>query len=88
VTVAIIVPLVGNRSPSPGHRGHSLLSGVDGKSLTPWTGGSDDERLKMPGLAATWMMEIAQDRMRFAREPFQYVMRPTLMIRRTCGAVR
>ena len=43
---------------------------------------------EMAELAATWMLEIAQDPARFAREPFQYVIRPTLMIRRTCGAVR
>ncbi|MBF8287949.1 MAG: HTH lacI-type protein, partial [Candidatus Rokubacteria bacterium] len=43
---------------------------------------------EMAGLAATWMLEIAQDPARFAREPFQYVIRPTLIIRRTCGAVR
>ena len=43
---------------------------------------------EMAGLAATWVLEIAQDPARFAREPFQYVIRPTLIIRRTCGAVR
>jgi LacI family transcriptional regulator, galactose operon repressor len=43
---------------------------------------------EMAGLAATWMMEIVQDPARFAREPFQHVIRPTLIIRRTCGAVR
>lgn len=43
---------------------------------------------EMAGLAATWMLEIVQDPARFAREPFQYVIRPTLTIRRTCGAMR
>lgn len=43
---------------------------------------------EMAGLVATWMLEIAQDPARFARAPFQYVIRPTLMIRRTCGALR
>lgn len=43
---------------------------------------------EMASLAATWMLEILQDPTRFAREPVQYVLRPTLMIRRTCGAVR
>jgi LacI family transcriptional regulator len=43
---------------------------------------------EMAGLAATWMIEIVQDPARFAREPFQHVIRPTLMIRGTCGAVR
>jgi DNA-binding LacI/PurR family transcriptional regulator len=43
---------------------------------------------EMAQLAATWMIEIVQDPARFAREPFQHVIRPTLMIRRTCGAVR
>jgi LacI family transcriptional regulator len=43
---------------------------------------------EMAALAATWMIEVVQDPARFAREPFQYVIRPTLMIRRTCGAVR
>ncbi len=43
---------------------------------------------EMAALAARWMLEIAQDPARFAREPLQHVIRPTLMIRRTCGAVR
>jgi LacI family transcriptional regulator len=43
---------------------------------------------EMASTAATWMLEIAQDPARFAREPVRYVLRPTLMIRRTCGAVR
>ncbi len=43
---------------------------------------------EMAELAATWILEIVQDPARFAREPYQYVIRPTLMIRRTCGAVR
>lgn len=43
---------------------------------------------EMAGLAATWMLEIVQEPVHFAREPFQHVIRPTLMIRRTCGAVR
>jgi LacI family transcriptional regulator len=43
---------------------------------------------EMAALAATWMVEIAQDPARFARAPFRHVIRPTLMIRRTCGAVR
>lgn len=43
---------------------------------------------EMASLAATWMIEIAQDPARFAREPFQHVIRPTLTIRGTCGAVR
>lgn len=43
---------------------------------------------EMAALAATWMLEIAQDPARFAREPFQYVIRPNVVIRRTCGSVR
>lgn len=43
---------------------------------------------EMAGLAATWMLEIVQDPARFAREPLHYVIRPTLTIRRTCGAVQ
>ncbi|HET7340217.1 MAG TPA: LacI family DNA-binding transcriptional regulator [Methylomirabilota bacterium] len=43
---------------------------------------------EMAQLAATWMLEIAQDPARFAREPFQYVIRPTLVVRRTCGGLR
>ena len=43
---------------------------------------------EMAGLAATWMLEIAQDPARFAREPVRHVLRPTLTIRRTGGAVR
>jgi len=36
-------------------------------------------------IAATWMLEIIGDPDRFARQPFQQVVRPTLIIRRTCG---
>lgn len=43
---------------------------------------------EMAAAAATWMLEIVQDPTRFFRTPVQYVIRPTLMIRRTCGAVR
>lgn len=43
---------------------------------------------EMASLTATWMLEILQDPARFVREPVQYVLRPTLTIRRTCGAVR
>jgi LacI family transcriptional regulator len=43
---------------------------------------------EMAALAATWMIEIVQDPARFARDPYQHVIRPTLVIRRTCGAVR
>lgn len=43
---------------------------------------------EMAEAAATWMLEIVQDPARFVRGPVQYVIRPTLMIRRTCGAVR
>jgi LacI family transcriptional regulator len=42
---------------------------------------------RMAELAATWILEIVQDPARFAREPYQTEIRPTLMIRRTCGAV-
>jgi LacI family transcriptional regulator len=42
---------------------------------------------QMAELAATWILEIVQDPVRFAREPYQFVIRPTLMIRRTCGAL-
>ncbi len=43
---------------------------------------------EMATLAAAWILEIVQDPARFAREPFQHLIRPTLMIRRTCGALR
>ena len=43
---------------------------------------------EMASVAATWMLEIVQDPARFAREPIRHVLRPTLTIRRTCGAVR
>jgi LacI family transcriptional regulator len=42
---------------------------------------------EMAALAATWMIEIIQDPERFARQPFQQIIRPTLIIRRTCGAI-
>lgn len=43
---------------------------------------------EMASVAATWMLEIVQDPARFVREPVRHVLRPTLTIRRTCGAVR
>lgn len=42
---------------------------------------------EMAELAVGWMLEIVQDPERFAREPFQHLIRPTLIIRRTCGAM-
>lgn len=42
---------------------------------------------EMAELAARWILEIVDDPQRFIRQPFQCVLRPTLVIRRTCGAV-
>jgi LacI family transcriptional regulator len=42
---------------------------------------------EMAELAAKWMVEIIQDPERFRREPFQHIIRPTLIIRRTCGGI-
>jgi len=42
---------------------------------------------EMAALAATWMIEIIQAPERFARQAFQHIIRPTLIIRRTCGAI-
>lgn len=42
---------------------------------------------EMAELTGTWMVEIIQNPERFARQPFQHVLRPTLIIRRTCGAM-
>lgn len=45
------------------------------------------QKTEMGRLAATWMLEIIRDPRRFARQPVQQILAPTLVIRRTCGAL-
>jgi LacI family transcriptional regulator len=46
------------------------------------------KRTEMGRLAAEGILQIIRDPQRFAREPLQRVLAPTLVIRRTCGAVQ
>lgn len=45
------------------------------------------QKAEMGRLATIWMLEIIRDPRRFARQPVQQVLAPTLVIRRTCGAL-
>jgi LacI family transcriptional regulator len=45
------------------------------------------QKAEMGRLAVLGMLEIIRDPGRFAREPLQQVLAPTLMVRRTCGAL-
>ncbi|MFI5339739.1 MAG: hypothetical protein ACHQ7N_07865 [Candidatus Methylomirabilales bacterium] len=41
----------------------------------------------MGRLAVAWILEIIRDARRFARAPLQQLLAPTLIVRRTCGAL-
>jgi LacI family transcriptional regulator len=43
---------------------------------------------EMAELAAKWMLEIIDDPRRGDRHPFQHLIRPTLVVRQTCGGAR
>ena len=45
------------------------------------------QKAEMGRLAATWMLEIIRDPRRFTRQPVQQVLAPTLVVRRSCGAM-
>ncbi len=45
------------------------------------------QKTEMGRLVATWMLEIIRDPRRFARQPVQQILAPTLVVRRTCGAL-
>lgn len=45
------------------------------------------QKTEMGRLAATWMLEIIRDPGRFTLQPVQQILAPTLVIRRTCGAL-
>ena len=45
------------------------------------------QKAEMGRLAATWMLEIIRDPRRFTRQPVQQVLAPTLVERRSCGAM-
>jgi DNA-binding LacI/PurR family transcriptional regulator len=45
------------------------------------------QKTEMGRLAVGWILEIIRDPRRFARQPFQQVLAPTLVVRRTCGAL-
>jgi hypothetical protein len=41
----------------------------------------------MGRLAVSWVLEIIRDPGRFAHTPLQELLAPTLVVRRTCGAL-
>ncbi len=45
------------------------------------------QKTEMGRLAVEWILEIIRDPERFARGPLQQVLAPTLVVRRTCGAL-
>lgn len=45
------------------------------------------QKAEMGRLAVAWILEIIRDPVRFARQPLQQVLAPTLVVRRTCGAL-
>ncbi|MFI5341946.1 MAG: substrate-binding domain-containing protein, partial [Candidatus Methylomirabilales bacterium] len=45
------------------------------------------QKTEMGRLAVAWILEIIRDPRRFARQPFQQILAPTLVVRRTCGAL-
>ena len=45
------------------------------------------QKTEMGRLAVSWVLEIIRDRGRFARAPLQELLAPTLVVRRTCGAL-
>lgn len=45
------------------------------------------QKSDMGRLAVEWILEIIRDPERFARSPLQQVLAPTLVVRRTCGAL-
>jgi LacI family transcriptional regulator len=45
------------------------------------------QKTEMGRLAVSWILEIIRDPAPFAREPLQQVLPPTLVVRRTCGAL-
>jgi LacI family transcriptional regulator len=59
------------------------LSGHQAIQLTTMA----QQKTEMGRLAVAWTLEIIQDPMRFARQPLQQVLAPTLVVRRTCGAL-
>lgn len=45
------------------------------------------QKTEMGRLATSWILEIIRDPGRFARTPLQELLAPTLIVRRTCGAL-
>jgi LacI family transcriptional regulator len=45
------------------------------------------QKTEMGRLAVSWVLEIIRDPGRFARTPLQELLAPTLVVRRTCGAL-
>jgi len=46
------------------------------------------QKAEMGRLAAEGILEIIRDPQGFARQPLQQVLAPTLVVRRTCGAMK
>lgn len=45
------------------------------------------QKAEMGRLAVVWLLEIIRDPRRYARQPLQQLLAPTLVVRRTCGAL-
>jgi len=45
------------------------------------------QKAEMGRMAVVWMLEIIRDPRRYRREPLQQILTPTLVVRRTCGAL-
>jgi DNA-binding LacI/PurR family transcriptional regulator len=45
------------------------------------------QKAEMGRMAVVWLLEIIRDPRRYARQPLQQLLAPTLVIRRTCGAL-
>jgi LacI family transcriptional regulator len=45
------------------------------------------QKSEMGRLAVTYLLECIQDPVRFRRDPIRHILPPTLVVRRSCGAV-
>lgn len=45
------------------------------------------QKAEMGRLAVIWILEVIRDPRRYGREPLQQILAPTLVVRRTCGAL-
>ncbi len=45
------------------------------------------QKAEMGRMAVVWLLEVIRDPRRYARQPLQQILAPTLVVRRTCGAL-